>query len=97
MADSATDQVGAQRRFVRVDISDHIATVSLNRPRVNALNPTMMREITCVFKELGRGSKATVAILTSAQRRCVLCRCRHRRSERRYVRRELAEGESDGT
>ena len=94
MADSATDQVGAQLRFVRVDISDHIATVSLDRPPVNALNPAMMREIACVFRELGRGSEATVAILTSAHDGVFCAGADIAESERRYVRRELAEGES---
>jgi enoyl-CoA hydratase len=94
MVDSATDQVDAQPRFVRVDISDQIATVSLDRPRVNALNPAMMHEIACVFRELGRGSTATVAILTSAHEGVFCAGADIAESERRYVRRELAEGES---
>jgi enoyl-CoA hydratase/carnithine racemase len=59
--------VDEQPRFLRVGISDRIATASLDRPKVNALNPPMMREIASVFRELGSGSKATVAILTSAR------------------------------
>src|SRR5215208_4149627 len=88
MVDTATE------RFVRVDISDHIATVSLDRPRVNALTPAMMREIACVFRELGRSSEATVAILTSTRDGVFCAGADITESERRYVRRELSEGES---
>jgi enoyl-CoA hydratase len=83
-----------QTRFVRVDISDRIATVSLDRPKVNALSPAMMREIASVFRELGRGSQATVAILTSARDGMFCAGADIAESERRYARRELAEDES---
>lgn len=83
-----------QRQFVRVDISESVATVTLDRPPVNALNPAMMREIAAVFADLGRGSEAAVAILTSGCDGVFSAGADIAESERRYVRRELAEGES---
>jgi enoyl-CoA hydratase len=86
--------VDEQRQFLNVEITDHIATVSLNRPKVNALSPAMMREIAAVFRELGSGSEATVAILTSARDGVFCAGADIAESERRYARHELAEGES---
>ncbi|MGO9156248.1 enoyl-CoA hydratase-related protein [Mycobacterium sp.] len=86
--------VDEQLRFVRVDISGAVATVTLDRPPVNALNPAMMREIIWVFGELGRGTDAAVAILTSARDGVFCAGADIAESERRYVRHELAEGES---
>jgi len=56
-----------QPQFVRVEIVDAIATVILDRPPVNALSAPMMREIGKVFRHLGRGDDAVVAVLTSAR------------------------------
>jgi enoyl-CoA hydratase len=81
-------------QFIRVEISDNIATVSLDRPPVNALSPAMMREITSAFRELGRGQQAAVAILTSARDGVFCAGADIAESERRYVRREAAEGET---
>jgi enoyl-CoA hydratase len=86
--------VDNQRRFLRVDVADHIATVRLDRPKVNALSPAMMREIADVFDQLGGGSDATVAVLTSAHDGMFCAGADIAESERRYVRRELVEGES---
>lgn len=81
-------------QYVRVDIRDGIATVSLDRPRVNALSTGMMREIASVFWQLGQGSEAAVAILTSARDGMFSAGADINDSERRYAKRELAEGES---
>jgi enoyl-CoA hydratase len=97
MTEAATapgSMIGEPRRFVRVDVRDNIATVSLDRPPVNALNPAMMREIASAFQELGRGSDATVAVLTSAREGVFCAGADIAESERRYVRRELADDES---
>jgi enoyl-CoA hydratase len=77
-----------------VDITDGIATVRLDRPKVNALSSAMMREIGWVFRELGRSSQAAVAILTSARDGVFCAGADISESERRHVRRELAEHES---
>jgi len=74
---------------VRVDVEDGIATVTLARPPVNALSAPMMRELGDVFRELGTGTDAVVAILTS-DRDGVFCGGADvAESERRYTRREL--------
>lgn len=91
---SAIDQIGEPLRFVRVDISDGIATVSLDRPKVNALSPAMMSEIGSVFRRLGGGSEAVVAVLTSARDGVFCGGADIAESERRYARRELVEGET---
>ncbi|OBK68565.1 enoyl-CoA hydratase [Mycobacterium colombiense] len=86
--------MGEKAQYVDVDIQDNIATVSLNRPPVNALNAAMMREIAWIFRDLGRGSEATVAILTSSQEKVFSAGADLAESERRHVRRELAKDES---
>jgi enoyl-CoA hydratase len=45
--------------FVSVEISDAIATVTLERPPVNALDARAFRELTMAFTALGRGRAAT--------------------------------------
>jgi enoyl-CoA hydratase len=74
---------------VRVEIKDLVATVTLQRPPVNALSADMMREITAVFRDLGRGSDAAVAVLTADGDRVFCGGADVDESERRYVRREL--------
>jgi len=81
-------------RFVRVEIADRIATVTLARPPVNALSASMMREIGRVFVELGRGTEAVVAVLTAEGDRVFCGGADVAESERRYVRRELLAQES---
>jgi enoyl-CoA hydratase len=93
-SDDGKGSMRAPRRFVRVDICDNIATVLLDRAPVNALSPAMMREIAAVFRELGRGPDATVAILTSARDGVFCAGTDIAESERRYIRRELIDGES---
>jgi enoyl-CoA hydratase len=52
---------------LRVEISDHIATVTLDRPPANALTTDVYREIGDVFRAVGdRDSGARVVIFTGA-------------------------------
>ncbi|KJE23530.1 enoyl-CoA hydratase/carnithine racemase [Frankia torreyi] len=81
-------------KFVRVEIADRIATVTLARPPRNALSAPMMREIGQVFTELGRGDEAAVAILASDFERVFCAGADITESERRYTRRELLPEES---
>jgi len=74
---------------VRVEVTDLVATVTLQRPPVNALSADMMREITAVFRDLGRGTAAAVAVLTADGDRVFCGGADVDESERRYVRREL--------
>lgn len=90
----ASTATSSSREFVHVDVRGNIATVMLDRPPVNALHPAMMREIGDVFRELGRSRDATVAILTSARDGVFCAGADIAESERRYVRRELVDGES---
>jgi len=50
--------------IVTLEISDHIAIVTLNRPPVNALNRAMRDRIVAVFDEISERSDVRVAILT---------------------------------
>ncbi len=50
-----------------LEISDHIATVTINRPQsLNALNGEVLRELECTFYELERDATVQVVILTGA-------------------------------
>jgi enoyl-CoA hydratase len=51
---------------VRVEIADHIATVTIDRPPVNAVDPTTLSEIGIAFRSLGEDRDVRVAILTGA-------------------------------
>lgn len=50
---------------VRVEIQDRVATVTLARPPVNALDAATFRELTLVFQGLGRTRDASVVIFTA--------------------------------
>ena len=50
--------------IVTLEVSDHIAIVTLNRPPVNALNRAMRDRIVSVFDEISERSDVRVAILT---------------------------------
>lgn len=50
---------------VRVEIVDEIATVTFDRPPVNALDAAAFRDITAAFTNLGRSKDAKVAIFTA--------------------------------
>jgi enoyl-CoA hydratase len=51
--------------FVRTEISDGIATVTFDRPPVNALSAQAFRELEQTFVSLGKGTDAAVAIFTA--------------------------------
>ena len=52
--------------YINVEIEDHVATVTFDRPPVNALNAQAFREIEQAFTELRHGTDAHVAIFTAA-------------------------------
>jgi enoyl-CoA hydratase len=55
--------------FVKLHVQDFIATVTLNRPPVNALSLELYRDIAAVFREVsGRNQDIRVSILTGAGR-----------------------------
>ena len=55
----------AAMEYVTVEIEDRIATVTFDRPPVNALDAQAFREIERVFTELRHGTDAHVAIFTA--------------------------------
>jgi enoyl-CoA hydratase len=58
--------------FVTVDCSEHIATVTLDRPPVNALNRASMEELTETFSVVAVSLKKRAVIFASAQEK-VFC------------------------
>jgi enoyl-CoA hydratase len=80
-------------KFVQVDIADRIATVTLNRPPVNALSAGMFREITAAFKQLGQSRDASVIIFTAPGERLFCAGVDLKDSARRHAR-VLAEGDT---
>lgn len=52
-------------KHVRLEITDRIATVTLDRPPVNALDADAFREIAQIFTDLGRSKEASVVIFTA--------------------------------
>jgi enoyl-CoA hydratase len=52
--------------IVTLEVSDHIALVTLNRPPVNALNRAMRERIVSVFDEISERRDVRVAVLTGA-------------------------------
>ncbi len=51
---------------VKLDVSDHVATVALNRPPVNAFNRPLRQEVTRVFDTLHDRDDVRVIVLTGA-------------------------------
>lgn len=78
---------------LRVEISDRIATVTLARPPVNALDALTFRQITQAFQELGRTRDASVVIFTAEGERLFCAGVDLADSVRRHAR-ELAEGDT---
>jgi enoyl-CoA hydratase len=74
---------------IRLEIADRIATVTLARPPVNALDAATFREITQVFKELGHTRDASVVIFTAEGERLFCGGVDLKDSARRHAR-ELA-------
>jgi enoyl-CoA hydratase/carnithine racemase len=54
--------------FVKCDVDDFIAVVTLDRPPVNAVNPQLLDEVMRVFDALSDREDVRVAILTGAGR-----------------------------
>ena len=54
---------------VRVDIADRVATVTLDRPPVNALSSGFYRELSAAMERVGADPQASVMVLTSASDR----------------------------
>lgn len=77
-----------------VDIADRIATVTLNRPPVNALDAEMMREITITFRKLDGNARVSVIVLRAAGEKVFCAGADINDSERRYTRRETVAGDS---
>lgn len=57
---------------LRVDVADHVATVILDRPPVNAITTATMLEIASVFGALGDDRDVRVAIFTAAGERAFM-------------------------
>ena len=51
--------------YVRIEIDERVATVTFDRPPVNALDAQAFREIGQAFRSLGEGTDAHVAIFTA--------------------------------
>ncbi|MCW2747888.1 MAG: putative enoyl-CoA hydratase [Nocardioidaceae bacterium] len=69
---------------VHVDIKNHIATVTLDRPPVNALSVDAMEAITRAFNEISRSREAHVAVLAAAGDKVFCAGADFKDSERRY-------------
>jgi enoyl-CoA hydratase len=80
-------------KFIQLDIADGIATVTLNRPKVNALSAEMFREITATFRQLGQSRDASVVVFTAPGERIFCAGVDLQDSARRHAR-ELAEGDT---
>ncbi|TLZ62379.1 MAG: hypothetical protein E6K16_05675 [Methanobacteriota archaeon] len=52
--------------FVRVEVEDRIAIVTIDRPPVNALNSDLIRELTRTFQGMGKRKDVGAVILTGA-------------------------------
>lgn len=78
---------------LRVEIRDRIATVTLARPPVNALDAPTFRELAQTFQALGRTREASVAILTADGERIFCAGVDLADSARRHAR-ELADGDT---
>lgn len=53
---------------IELDIVDHVATITLNRPPVNSLSASLMRDLIKALKKVDESKEAHVAILTGAGR-----------------------------
>jgi enoyl-CoA hydratase len=80
-------------KTLRVEIVDRIATVTLNRPPVNALSGEMFRELTQTFRGFARSREASVAIITAEGERIFCAGVDLKDSARRHAR-ELKDDET---
>lgn len=58
--------MGKENRVVRVDVADHVATVTLDRPPVNAVDAATLLEIRDAFRSLDDRREVRAAIFTAA-------------------------------
>ena len=61
-----------QAEFVKVEVADHLATVTLDRPPVNAMNRSLLSEIHDTFRTVAEDWDVRTVILASASER-VFC------------------------
>lgn len=80
--------------YVRTEISGRIATVTFERPPVNALDARSFREIAAAFNALGRSREASVVIFTAPGERLFCAGVDLKDSARRHAREP---GEDDTT
>lgn len=80
-------------QFIRTEISGRVATVTFDRPPVNALDAQAFREITETFKALGRTQDASVVIFTAPGERIFCSGVDLKDSARRHAR-QLIEGDT---
>lgn len=64
-----TSKSDTAMRHVHVSISNRIATVTLDRAPVNALDSGAIRELTATFNNLARSTEASVIVFTAAGER----------------------------
>src|SRR3981081_3000612 len=79
--------------FVHTDIADGIATVTFDRPPVNALSGQAFREIAEAFRSLSEGTEASVSIFTAPGDRVFCGGVDLQDSARRHAR-QLADGDT---
>jgi enoyl-CoA hydratase len=79
---------------VHVEVADHIATVTLDRPPVNALSADAMRELTAAFRSFDEDRDVHVAILRSTGEKVFCAGADIKDSERRYSLRESSDADS---
>jgi enoyl-CoA hydratase len=84
---------GTTMKNVRIEIADRIATVTLARPPVNALDAVTFRELTEAFQQLGRTREASVIVFTAEGDRLFCGGVDLQDSVRRHAR-ELADGDT---
>lgn len=80
-------------QFVRTEISARIATVTFERPPVNALDAQSFREIIVAFNALGQSRDASVVIFTAPGERIFCSGVDLKDSARRHAR-QLVEGDT---
>ncbi|MDX1664891.1 MAG: enoyl-CoA hydratase-related protein [Candidatus Promineifilaceae bacterium] len=66
---SGNSERGSQYETILYDLSDGVATITLNRPeKLNAFNDQMIQETTTAVKEAGRDREARCVVITGAGR-----------------------------
>jgi enoyl-CoA hydratase len=85
----------AEGATVRVDVQDRVATVTLDRPPVNALDQATFRALGEAFEAISASRDASVAILTGAGARAFCAGVDLHDSPRRYDQDARAAGRVD--